>query len=122
MHNVGLLMTKCHDFNIVADSKQCAIDSPVTVPEGEMADVICQLNFTADKAAVMAWRVSWRHGDQQLPSSNHDTMATVKRVASFQATADNAGEYSCEISSGIKPRFNVTCATTIKVQSEYVLL
>ena len=107
---------------IVADSKECAIDSPVTVPEGEMANVICQLNFTADKAAVMAWRVSWRHGDQQLPSSDQDTMATVKRVASFRATVDNAGEYSCEISSGIKPRFNVTCSTTINVQSEYVLL
>lgn len=103
---------------ILLDSKECDIDSPVTVQEGQMTNVVCQLNFTADDADMMAWHVSWHHGNQLLASTNQDTMAMVKQGLSFRATRDDAGEYLCEIASGNKPRFSATCLTTVTVRGE----
>ena len=103
---------------IIVESQSCDIDRTVTVQEGEVTNIVCQLNFTGDDYAYPTWRVMWRHGNRQLASVNQDTTATVRRIVSFRATRDDSGEYLCEITSTTRPKFKASCVTTLKVQGE----
>ena len=107
---------------IIVESQSCDIDRSVTVQEGEVTNIACQLNFTGDDYAFPTWRVMWSHGSRQLASVNQDTTATVRRVVSFRATRDDSGEYLCEITSTTRPTFKASCVTTVKVQGESIFV